>query len=341
MSRGRPPSTSGKPPYRLRPFAEGDQEALCALWKRCGLVVPHNDPKADLEQFRSSPSSQILIAERELKVVGSVCVGHDGHRGWLYYLAVDPPMQRQGLGRKLVRLAEDWLAERGLRKVQLMIRPGNEAVRAFYEAIGYGLTPRLIMARWLAEEQTASEPGSMIEVTLTTLELRQRPAGPAPYPPGRSKLALMRAEKPPLSFYRFLYKAVGEAALWSERLAMDDAALAAILYHPEVAIHLLYHGGVPAGFAEFDLRTAEQARLVRFGLMPEFRGQGLGHYLLRQALDTVWHRGPRRIQTQISSLEPPAALALCQRLGFVPVAQERRSFPDPRKLGVLPGGDLY
>ena len=324
------------PRYRTRPFAAGDEEALCDLWRRCNLLVPHNDPRADIAQFATGPSSTILLAEREQEVVGSVCVGHDGHRGWLYYLAVDPKVQRRGLARHLVQQAEDWLGERGLRKVQLMIRPSNEGVRAFYEAIGYGLTPRLVMARWLSEERTSAEPGAVIEERRVTLEMTERPHLPPQHPPARTKLALMRAKEPPPSFYRFLYQAVGARWLWSERLALEDAALARIIHDPQVAIYVLYHQGVPAGFAEADLRFPECAELVRFGLMPDFLGRGLGRYLLRWTLETVWDQGPERIRTTVSSLDSPAALALCQRLGFSPVGQESRRIPDPRQLGLLP-----
>ena len=336
MTPGRTPPGHSAPLYRVRPFAEGDEADLCALWQRCGLIVPHNDPQADIEQFRSCPSSEILITVRDQEVVGSVCVGHDGHRGWLYYLAVDPALQRRGLARHLVQEAEQWLAGRGLRKVQLMIRPTNEPVRTFYEAIGYGLTPRLVMARWLSEERTAPEAGATLEESLTTLEMTERPVGSALHPPPRTKLALLRAEEPPLSFYRFLYRTVGKPWLWAERLALDDAALAAIIHDPKVTIYVLYLQGVPAGFAEFDLREAGQAELARFGLMPEFLGRDLGRYLLRWVLDTVWDLEPGKIRTTISSLDSPAALALCQRSGFAPVAQETRRFADPRKLGILP-----
>ena len=75
--------------------------------------------------------------------------GDDGHRGWLYYLAVAPELQRTGLGRQMVAAAEDWLRARGVIKVMLMIRPTNLKVRGFYDAIGYGQQDRMIMARWL------------------------------------------------------------------------------------------------------------------------------------------------------------------------------------------------
>jgi ribosomal protein S18 acetylase RimI-like enzyme len=76
-------------------------------------------------------------------------VGHDGHRGWFYYLSVDPAAQRRGYGRAMVAAAEQWLAARKIVKAMLMIRPDNDAVRAFYESLGYFDQPRTVLARWL------------------------------------------------------------------------------------------------------------------------------------------------------------------------------------------------
>ena len=76
-------------------------------------------------------------------------VGHDGHRGWFYYLAVDPDRQGSGFGRAITAAAEAWLRERGIAKAQLMVRPGNEQVRAFYQALGYGEQERIVFAKWL------------------------------------------------------------------------------------------------------------------------------------------------------------------------------------------------
>ncbi len=72
-----------------------------------------------------------------------------GHRGWLYYLAVDPAERGKGLGRRMVADAEGWLAGRGVGKVNLMIRQSNEAARGFYQAIGYACEPRIVMSRFL------------------------------------------------------------------------------------------------------------------------------------------------------------------------------------------------
>jgi len=134
----------------FRDVADGDVDGLVALWTDCGLTRPWNDPRSDIALARRSAEATILVAHDAAgTVVGSVLVGHEGHRGWMYYLAVAPALRRTGLGRRLVEAAEDWIAARGLAKMHLLIRPENQAVRAFYEALGYGEQPRVLMARWL------------------------------------------------------------------------------------------------------------------------------------------------------------------------------------------------
>ncbi len=129
--------------------SDTDAEHLAALWVRCGLTRPWNDSRSDIAFARQSPNATILIAKHAGTLCASVMVGHDGHRGWLYYLAVDPDRQRSGLGHRMTQAAEDWLRERGVAKVMLMVRPENEAVRAFYDASGYVEQKRVILAKWL------------------------------------------------------------------------------------------------------------------------------------------------------------------------------------------------
>jgi ribosomal protein S18 acetylase RimI-like enzyme len=76
-------------------------------------------------------------------------VGHDGHRGWVYYVAVDPDRQGQDFGRAIMAAAEDWLRARDVTKVMLMVRPDNVAVQAFYDRLGYDVQERVIYAKWL------------------------------------------------------------------------------------------------------------------------------------------------------------------------------------------------
>jgi hypothetical protein len=128
-------------------MTEADSEVLVSLWRRCGLTRPWNDPHKDISFALGGPSSTILVMERSEEIVASAMVGHDGHRGMLYYVAVAPEFQRQGFGMAMVRAAEDWLARRGVWKINLLVRAENEAVRGFYEALGYEVNPVLCMAR--------------------------------------------------------------------------------------------------------------------------------------------------------------------------------------------------
>lgn len=126
-----------------------DTEALAALWERAGLIRPWNDPHADIALARRGPHSTILVAREGGRLVGSAMVGHDGHRGWVYYLAVEPDLQGRGLGRALLRAVEDWLRARTIPKLMLLVRPDNEKVRGFYQSEGYAEEPRIVFSRRL------------------------------------------------------------------------------------------------------------------------------------------------------------------------------------------------
>jgi ribosomal protein S18 acetylase RimI-like enzyme len=105
-----------------------------ALWHAVGLTRPWNDPMTDLLRAMAGPASTVLAAGA---LDGTVMVGTDGHRAWMYYLAVDPAQQGRGLGRALVAAAEQWAKAQGAPKLMLMVRTSNTAVTAFYEALGY------------------------------------------------------------------------------------------------------------------------------------------------------------------------------------------------------------
>jgi ribosomal protein S18 acetylase RimI-like enzyme len=144
------PGTDWVETLTLRAARAEDEAAVIALWRACGLVVSWNDPFADFRRALGRGNSDILIAADSAGMIaGAVMVGHDGHRGWIYYLAVDPDRRRQGIGRKLVEAAQTWLRDRDIPKLQLMIRESNTDVLRFYERIGFENTPRVIMQKWL------------------------------------------------------------------------------------------------------------------------------------------------------------------------------------------------
>ena len=135
----------------IRSASVADEAAIVTLWRDCGLTVLYNDPARDFRFARGKPGSDILIAVDADGIVGSVMVGHDGHRGWLYYLAVASLHRRRGFGRMLVTAAEEWLAQRGVPKVHLMVRETNTQVVEFYARIGYDHMPRVNMQKWLKQ----------------------------------------------------------------------------------------------------------------------------------------------------------------------------------------------
>lgn len=108
-----------------------------SLWHESGLTRPWNDPHADLTRATDSPCSTVLAAVEDGVLTGTAMVGHDGHRGWVYYLAVRPGRRRAGLGRDLMNASERWLMQRKVPKVNLMVRTTNTSVVAFYESLGY------------------------------------------------------------------------------------------------------------------------------------------------------------------------------------------------------------
>src|SRR5882672_4428914 len=121
----------------VRAIAPGEGPAVIALWQACGLTRPWNDPAADLAFARGKPNSDVLVGLAEGRIVASAMVGHDGHRGTMYYVSVDPQLRGRGLGAELVAAAEAWLQARGVWKVNLLVRKGNEEVLGFYAGQGY------------------------------------------------------------------------------------------------------------------------------------------------------------------------------------------------------------
>jgi len=137
------------PPLSIAPIDDAGIADVVALWKACGLTRPWNDPAADIALARKEANATVLIGRGDSAIIATVLVGHDGHRGWVYYLAVDPDRRNRGYGRVMMNAAENWLRERGIEKLQLMVRPDNKVVKDFYQSLGYSEQERVIYARWL------------------------------------------------------------------------------------------------------------------------------------------------------------------------------------------------
>jgi ribosomal protein S18 acetylase RimI-like enzyme len=121
----------------IRPFRDADEDAVVALWSRCGLVRPWNDPHKDVDRKRRVQPELFLVGVMDGTIVATAMAGYDGHRGWINYLAVDPSLRRQGLARAMMSEAETRLRAMGCPKINLQIRGDNREAIAFYERIGF------------------------------------------------------------------------------------------------------------------------------------------------------------------------------------------------------------
>lgn len=120
-----------------RPIRDEDVEATAELWARCELTRPWNDVNQDIAFARQGPASDVLGGFLGQALVAALMLGHDGHRGTIYYLGVEPTRRRTGIGRVMIGAAENWLRERSVWKTNLLVRADNRDAVRFYEALGY------------------------------------------------------------------------------------------------------------------------------------------------------------------------------------------------------------
>lgn len=159
-------------------------------------------------------------------------------------------------------------------------------------------------------------------VTITYLQMEDRPA-PFKLPPPAIPHAIIRAENPTLSFYRYLYDTVGADWAWTDRKKLSDEALEDVISNSATEIYVLYIKGVPAGFAELNKAGQPEAiDLAYFGIMPEFIGMKIGPYFLSWALEEAWREDPASVTVNTCTLDHPKALPMYQRFGFQPIRQQ-------------------
>ncbi len=137
--------------YRL--YRDDDEAAVIELWRRCELLRPWNHPQADIRRKCADSRELFFVGERDGRLVASCMAGYDGHRGWIYYLAVAPELQRRGIASRLLAIAEAELCSLGCPKIDLMVRDTNQEVIAFYRALGYGDDPVAVMSKRLTDDQ--------------------------------------------------------------------------------------------------------------------------------------------------------------------------------------------
>ncbi|AMM19097.1 acetyltransferase GCN5 [Frondihabitans sp. PAMC 28766] len=128
-----------RPLAATEPELTAETEQVVALWEACGLTRPWNDPRKDIaRKLRVQPELFLVgVDAAQDRIVATAMAGYDGHRGWVYYVAVDPALQGGGHGAAMMAEAERLLLELGCPKVNVQIRSGNDRVIGFYERLDY------------------------------------------------------------------------------------------------------------------------------------------------------------------------------------------------------------
>ena len=136
----------------IRPFLEDDRDGVIKLWHRCGLVVPWNDPNSDIDRKLRVDPELFVVGLQGAELIASAMGGYDGHRGSLFYLAVDPEYQGQGGGREIVEHVAHLLTQRGCPKLNILVRSTNREVIDFYRRLGFNSEEILCLGKRLIED---------------------------------------------------------------------------------------------------------------------------------------------------------------------------------------------
>ena len=137
---------------QIRPYSESDESAVAALWRKVFPGAPAwNHPETDIQRKLSVQRELFLVALIDGELVGTAMGGYDGHRGWVYYVAVSRRYRRRGIGTALMKRVEEGLLRLGCPKINLQVRTSNQEVVAFYEQLGYEIEERVSMGKRLVE----------------------------------------------------------------------------------------------------------------------------------------------------------------------------------------------
>jgi ribosomal protein S18 acetylase RimI-like enzyme len=134
----------------VRPFERSDGDSVADLWREVFPdAPPWNDPPRDIERKLAVQPELFLVACESGRIVGTVMGGYDGHRGWVYYVAVSPAHRRRGVGAALMRSIEAALRDRGCHKLNLQVHVANPGAVEFYRRLGYRVEERVSMSKHL------------------------------------------------------------------------------------------------------------------------------------------------------------------------------------------------
>ena len=141
------------PAVRIRTYQPADEAVVIALWQECKLTRPWNDPKKDIARKLTAQPDLFLVGMLGEELIATAMAGYDGHRGWVYYLAVSPRHRRKSHGKALMQEVERLLLERGCPKLNLQVRSTNSEVIAFYRKLGYAVDETTSLGKRLIPDQ--------------------------------------------------------------------------------------------------------------------------------------------------------------------------------------------
>jgi len=139
--------------FTIRAFRPDDTADVIDLWRESGLIVPWNNPQTDIDRKYADSAQLFFVGELENVLAASCMAGYDGHRGWIYFLAVRSSQRRKGLASILVKHVEAELVKLGCPKVELMVRKTNSKVISFYKSMGFDPDPVIVLSKRLIEDE--------------------------------------------------------------------------------------------------------------------------------------------------------------------------------------------
>ena len=139
--------------FIIRTFRPDDESDVINLWRQCGLIVPWNNPKTDIQRKLSTSPELFYVGVLDDELIASCMAGYDGHRGWIYFLAVISAYQRKGFASRLIDHVESELIALGCPKVELMVRKTNGDVISFYQSAGYDIDPVMVLSKRLVKDE--------------------------------------------------------------------------------------------------------------------------------------------------------------------------------------------
>jgi ribosomal protein S18 acetylase RimI-like enzyme len=147
----------------IRPYADEDEAGVAQLWREVFPGAPAwNRPEEDIRRKLDVQRDLFLVAALGGQIIGTAMAGFDGHRGWVYYVAVAPDHRRQGIGSALMDEVERRLVQTGCSKLNLQVRASNEVVVSFYRQLGYDVEERISMGKRLTP-LTTSDDGKKLD----------------------------------------------------------------------------------------------------------------------------------------------------------------------------------